>query len=193
MKMPMIALILSVCTAMFASDSTLYRDEDTGFVMELPNELKETWAISNLEMGFDVKVFQTQKEEKISAVIVAKCPIQQNEMDPFGSMYANIDFADVFQNITAQSQIEASDEESEDEITCNCELLPSLASEESQCIRLRFNIAGFEETPIVVDVHVFVVDGFSVAVGTCQFPVEQDADLEAFTSEIASTIRFISE
>ncbi len=184
--MRMLFLMFMTCfgVTLFASEGTIFRDEDTGFVMEIPAGMKRTWNISNSDNGMEITVFEPiESGEKVCVVTTGKVPLKA--MTGEGSEGL---FPFMIEQVKATMQTLQEDEE----LPFQIEELPSLANEEYCGQRFRLCIMDEDwDEPIRVDVHAFVVETYSFVVTTLVSPCVDEEELDDFTNMILGGVRFI--
>jgi hypothetical protein len=190
MRALFVGLFLICTSVMFAADTSLYRDEDSGLVMEMPAKVKPTWAISHLESGVDVKIFNSSIEADgpFYAVIIAQCPIHGESFEQLKGVYCTL--LQQFRNEMGSSSYQFDED---NVFSLDLSFLPSLAPVELGGCRfqLRLVLEDAEEA-LTMDVHSFAVNEHSVTIATCVFPTEDAMDAEDFTAQIMSKARFLS-
>lgn len=183
MRTLLLALLTCFGITAFGSDTTLFRDEDTGFVMQIPDGVKRTWNLSHSENGIELIVFQKEEdEEKFFFIGFVKLPLTDVLGEGSEGLYPFV--FEEMQEIFCDSQ----DEES----TITLEVLPSLADQEYGASRMRMRIEGEEEEAVVFDVHSFLVDTNSVHIATGGY-LSTESDLDQFTFDVLSSVFFIEE
>jgi len=175
MKTLMLALLTCFGITLFGSDATLFRDEDTGFVMQIPAEMKRTWNLTHSENGMEMIVFQSEEEEeKFFIIALGKIPLTDVLGQGSEALYPFI-FEQV-QEVICDLQ--------EEEDSISLEVLPSLADQEYGASRMRICIQDEddEDERVAIDVHTFLVDTYSILVATGVYSCEE-IDLDQFTYE----------
>jgi len=181
----MLALLTCFGITLFGSDASLFRDEDTGFVMQIPAEMKRTWNLSHSENGMELIVFQSEDdEERFFVIALGKIPLTDFLGQGSEGLYPMV-FEQV-QEMICDLQ--------EDEGAFSLEILPSLADTEYGATRMRICIQDEEEEEegMAIDVHTFLVDTYSILVATGVYSCEE-RDLDQFTFDVLSSVRFIDE
>ena len=173
------------------ADPSIYRDEDSGLVMEIPQGLDQTWEITNFETGIEIKIFNSKEEEEenFSVVVIAKCPINSaNNQERMAALYPQL--LEQVQGKCGETGLGAEVEN----LSVDCALLPSVASEQVGAIRFRVHVSGLDEADeVFIDVHAFIMGEYSIGVATCVYPCASEERLEDFSTLIASSIRYISD
>jgi len=182
----MISLFTCLGITLFAMEPTIFRDEDTGFVMKVPAGMQRTWNVSNSDNGIEIVVFQSDSnEEKFSIITTGKFPLKTVIGEGSEGLYP-------FVVEQLQSTILAN--QKEEGFPIQMEILPSLANDE-YCGQ-RFRIHLFDEDwdePFHVDIHAFMIETYSCIVMTGVFPETSEDELEAFTAEVLDGVHFIEE
>lgn len=162
-------------------ENTLFRDEDTGFVVELPGIMKRTWNVTNCENGIEINVFHTDLEtEPLMLVVTGKFPI---------GFYAGEDAEDAFSQVFEHVKYEIMESYGLD---FHIEPLPSLADEKYQGRRFRL-VFGEDRENTSLDFHIFLCNSYGYIVLTATLPLENFDTLESFTEQIMKRVRFIEE
>lgn len=189
MKIFYLSLALFWGTALFSSDKTLFRDEDTGFVMQVPAGIKRTWSLSNCENGMEINIFQTEEnEEQFSLIAIAKCPLSGLVGEEGEALYPFL--AEEFKGFM--------EEEGEDlDFDFQMTQLPSLAEEKYRGQRYRISFGEDEEDEeedrFTLDIHAFLIDSYSYIVVTTTYPCEWGDELDHFTKQVLKNVHFIGE
>jgi hypothetical protein len=176
MKTLLTLLLTCFGITIFGSDTTLFRDEDTGFVMQIPTGVKRTWNLSHSENGIELVVFQN--EEDFSFIAFGKLPLT----DVLGEGSEGL-YPFVFEEM----QELFGDEES----AITLEVLPSLADQEYAASRIRIRLED-EEEGVCLDLHSFLVDTNSIHIATGVY-ARPESELDQFTYDVLSTVFIIEE
>ncbi len=176
--------LLTICigTLAFANQPTIFRDEDSGLVMEIPAGFRRTWELQNHETGFDLIIFNTNEwDDNLTLIGITKVPMQ---------CYFDQDIGAILPIVFKQLE-EVFDSECLEEFGFKAEPLASLADEKymAQGFRLSFYNQEEDET-IQIDVHVFFENGHISVIMTGGYPVET---LDEFSRGILKKVRFIEE
>ncbi len=188
MKALFLSMMMCLGTFCFANEVSIYRDEDTGLVMEIPQGFKRTWNLSNSETGLEVTVFNTDEfEDTISVIGIGKLPaiaFDLNNLEPFIALLKG----ELYSNFSEEER-----KEIEEEIVVNLEELRPFLDDSYQSRRLRLEIHVNEvNEDFQMDIHVFAKNDHACAVVTGIFPTEDD-QLENFSKDVFENVRFIEE
>ena len=186
MKALFLTLIACFTMTLFASETTLFRDEDTGFVMEIPSDMNRTWNLSNSENGIEMNVFQSEDfDEKFYVIVTGRFPLKDVIGEGSEGLYPFI-----------VEQLESAfliNQENDEDSPVKIEMLPSLADEEYCGQRFRFHVWDEDwDEPFQIDVHAFMIETYSFVVATGMYPSKSE-ELDAFTTKVLSGVRFIEE
>ena len=186
MKALFLSLIACFTATVFASDTTLFRDEDAGFVMQVPSDMKRTWNLSNSENGIEMNVFQSEDfDEDFCVIVTGRFPLKDVIGEGSEGLYPFI--VDQLQSAFLTNQ------EEDEDCPVQVEMLPSLANEEYCGQRFRFHMMDEDwDEPFQIDVHAFIIETYSYVVATGMYPARSER-LDAFTTKVLSGVRFIEE
>lgn len=183
MKALFLAMVL--CIGAFANESNLFQDEDIDLVIQVPEELKRTWNISNSQTGFTVTVFNTGEGEEVNVMAVGKIPLNSVAGEEV------IDFLPVlleelYNNFTSQECSYILDE-----VDCHIQKLPPIASEVDFTHRYRIHLylEEIEET-LRMDIHLFFKNDHSCFIMTGGLDCQVLDDLDDFSEKVLSNLRF---
>ncbi|MDN3505725.1 MAG: hypothetical protein P0S96_00650 [Simkaniaceae bacterium] len=172
MKTLLTLLLTCFGITLFGSD-TLFRDEDTGFVMQIPAEAKRTWNLSHCENGIELIVFQNEEE---SFIAFGKLPLT----DVLGEG-AEGSYPFVFEELQEMFCGEES--------VFSIEVLPSLAPEEYAASRMRIRIKD-EDEDVCMDLHSFLIGTNSIHIVTYD---GSESALDKLTFGVLSSVSIIEE
>lgn len=181
MKTFLLLLVLSI----HAFGNHLYRDEEIDLVIQVPDNLIQTWNISNNQNGLSITVFNTDDEnDEAHVLVVAKFPMQEIYED---------EVVDILPLLFEQFYQDFSNNESSyllEEVSCHIEKLMPLSPEFSDRYRVHFCIQEVEEV-IRMDLHLFVRNGQSCALVTGGLESIISDNLDDFSEEVIQNTRFI--
>lgn len=177
------AFVLSL--PLFSYENSLFRDEDTGFVMEIPANMKRTWNVSHCENGIELNVFQSDLDsDQFSFIITGKIPLTSVLGEGVESFFPMI-----LENLKEQAV------EVLDEIELDCEIvsLTSLADLDYCAQRYHFSLSD-EEGSLFLDLHSFLQDNYSFIVVTAvAYENRGSQKFEKFSQEVLKRVRFIED
>lgn len=185
MKAFFLAMVL--CIGAFANESNLFQDADIDLVIQVPEELKRTWNISNSQTGFTMTVFNTDEgDEEVNVMAVGKIPLR------FVSGEEVIDFLPVlldelYNNFTSQECSYILDE-----VDCYIQKFAPIASEADFTHRYRIHLylEEIEET-IRMDIHLFFRNNHSCFIMTGGLDCNVSDDLDDFSEKILNNVSFV--
>lgn len=183
--MKMLLLLLTAClgTTLFASESHIYRDEDSGLVMTLPSHIERTWHLSHFENGIEFNVFQSElDDESFCFITTGRMPLKSILGE--GSEGS---FPLVMEQLHTLLDID------DEDVEFQFEILPSLAKDEYCGIHYRLHLRDDDwEEAMHIDIHVFTIGTCSHVIVTGMYPSSVD-ELDAFSGEILAAVDFIEE
>ena len=187
MKTLFLSLLLCFGVNLCADYGTIFRDEDTGLVMQIPPGLKRTWNISNCDNGMEFNVFQSDfTDEKFFAIILGKLPKTNFLEEESGEMLALV--IDELQSTLSEGGTFFDETDIE---SFELELLPS---DDYIGQRLRLHISDEDmEVSVHIDLFFFEVEDCLCLLATGIFPEGDPLELEEFTSRLIASIMFIQE
>ena len=185
MKTLFLTLITCFTVTLFASPKTLFRDEDAGFVVQMPSDMRRTWVLSTTSKknGIGIHVFQSEDLNE-DVIITGRFPLKDVIGEGSEGLYPFI--VDQLQSILWEFL-------TEEVCPVQVEMLPSLADEEYCGQRFRFHMMKESwDEPYQIDVHVFMIETYSFFVATAMYPYKSE-ELDAFTTKVLNNVRFIEE
>jgi hypothetical protein len=181
MKKRLLALVTLLAATLNASNPTLFRDEDTGFVMEIPAGMNRTWNLTHFQNTLEAIAFQNEDfTDSVRGIAFVKIPLTEVLGEGSEGLYPII-----------FDQIHALAADLEDS-AFTIETLPSLADEEYGSSRIRISYVDEEELGLTFDLHTFMMDTYAIIVLTVS-QTEPTHSTDAFTYQVLSTARFIEE
>lgn len=170
---------------LFSHQNTLFRDEETGFVMEVPAHLRRTWNVSNYENGIEVNVFHSDLDgEEVSFIITGKIPLASVLGEGSESFYPMF-----LENLKEQMD----EIFKEIEVDYRIDSLTSLADESYCAQRYHFSCSD-EGEGAFVDLHSFLLDRYAFFVVTAvSYEDGENRNFEKFSEEVLKKVRFIEE
>lgn len=190
MKALFIALLLGCGIQLYASQSSLFCDDEVGLTVEIPAGLHRTWNLSNVQNGFEINMFNSQEDlSPLCAIVFGKYSLEN---------VSNEDFYSIYPSIIQQLQQAFSEEDEdgcEEDVQFQIESLPSLIlSENFVSERQRIHFFAEElEGEVCLDVHFFFHNGYICAIATGVYPNVSAERLDRFSSRVVNSIRFIAE
>jgi len=186
--MKTVILVMLLCIGAFANEDAFFRDEEIGLVIQVPEELKRTWNISNCQTGFNLTVFNTddEEEDEVYVMAVGKMPAAVGE-----------DFEDFFPALLEELFENYSKAERTyivDEVCCYVEKLDSLSNDAnfSQRYRVHLLIEEVDEA-VRLDVQLFQKNGQSCFIAVGGIPFETSDDLDDFSENVFSNVSFVED
>ncbi len=176
-----LSVLVAATALLSANDPTIYRDEDSGLVLEIPGGLTHTWSLSHSEKGLDFHVFQTN-EYPMYLVVTGRLPLKEVLGEGSEGLFAQV-LSEFQSGFDAESSLKF-------------ESLPSLASDEYASERMRVHFIDEEEEveDLYMDMHLFLKDTQVTIIGTILYsPEEGGESIEDFSKAVLETVRFIEE
>ena len=177
MRKTFLCLILLITGALTANQGSLFRNEDSGLVVEIPNGLKRTWSVNNHEWGLELTVFQEGDEK---AIILATIPKENAFVDHW------------LPTLEDPNALLASYREDNEEDDFSLKVEESLANEEYSAMRIHVE-GDFEIANVSGDIHFFQREKYVTFIGTVLGSEEKVTGAEEFSKSVLETVRFIEE
>lgn len=171
-------LAMLLCVGAFANE--LFQDEEIDLVIQVPEELKRTWNISNSQTGFTMSVFNSDlEEEEVNFMAVGKIPQTSADFLP-------VLLEELYNNFTSQECTYILDE-----VDCHLQKLPPIASDVdfTQRYRIHLYLEEIEET-LRMDIHLFSKNNYSCFIMTGGLDCQVSDDLDDFSEEVITNLRF---
>jgi len=189
MKTLWLSLILALGVNLFAQETSLFRDEDSGLVLEIPPGFKQTWNISNLETGLEMTVFNSDgRDTDVFMIMIGKLPLISLWSEPMEAFYPII--MSQIEEVLSLGKIYVD----KDGVVFQAETLPGYSSDCYFGKRIRMFLGSdemFEE--LFMDVHFFIENQQACAVVTGVFPDADEEDLDAFSQSVLESVRFVTQ
>lgn len=183
--MKVLFLSLLLCFGAFASEGSLFVDEEIDLVIRVPDELKRTWNVSNCQSGLSLTVFNTDDEDGDDYILmVGKIPLVNLPGDDLVDVLPML-LEELYNNFTAQECSYLLDE-----VQCYVEKLIPLSSEFSNRFRINLFLHEIDEV-IRMDLHLFVKNGQSCAILTAALDCRASDDLDDFSEYMIENTYFI--
>lgn len=175
---------MMLCIGAFAKDSYIYWDKEIDLDVEIPNELQQTWTLSNAQSGFAVTVFNSDAEDAY-LLAIGKVPLCIDEDEDVIDVLPLMLETFLFFNFT--------DQESNyllEEVKCYAERLPPMEGNIPFSHRYRIHLYLEEiEEMIRLDIHLFTSNEYSCFVVTGGLNCHVQDDLDDFSEKIVQKMK----